>query len=317
MKIPVAFITDKNFVMQTGVAIYSLFINKKPETIYDVFIIMAECDEEAEREIRKVENEQIGIHIIRVSLDMYRDIKQMSHIPISCLLKFNLCDYITEYDKIIYLDGDIYVRGDLTELYEYDLQDNYLAGVPSLDMTFDDRKLVNAGIILFDCKKMRDSHMSDILIAKRRELGDRGSMDQQTFNMVMSDRMGFLSYKYNCVANKLLGTEKKNFPVQKVNALYGTQFKNNKELVQNAIIIHYATGGKPWKYSYIVCADEWYKCFLKSPYGNIKLSRQSYVQAHLAGIKRNLKEGGLKALYRRLIWYIKNYSGKNEHNSWG
>ena len=248
---------------------------------------------------------------------MYRDIKQMSHIPISCLLKFNLCDYITKYDKIIYLDGDIYVRGDLTELYMFDLQENFLAGVPSLDMVFDDRKLINAGIILFDAKKMRENRMSEILVRERRKLGDRGSMDQQTFNMVMSDKIGFLPYQYNCVANKLIGIEKKKFPIKRVNEIYGTNFETNKQVVDNAIIIHYATGGKPWQYSYIKCANEWYKCFSESPYNDIKLKRKNKLQTHINGIKKNLKKGGIKALFNRVIWYVKNAFGKNDDKSWG
>ena len=39
-KIPVAFISDDNFIMPTCVAITSLIMNKKPDTVYDIIIIM-------------------------------------------------------------------------------------------------------------------------------------------------------------------------------------------------------------------------------------------------------------------------------------
>lgn len=317
MKIPVAFITDENFIMQTGVAIYSLIKNKYPKTKYDVFIIMAECSDESKKKIQLVKGHDVQIHIVEASLNMYRDIKQISHIPISCLLKFNLCDLITEYDKILYLDGDVYVRGDLTELYQMDLKGNFMAGVPSLDMLHDNRKLINAGVLLFDAKKMRDNHMAEQLIKTRKKLGDRGSMDQQTFNMIMSDKIGFLPCIYNCISQKLLGVEGNNYPIDKLNQLYETSYKNRKEMVSKAIIIHYATNGKPWKYSYIACADEWYKCYQQSPYGGSKLKRKSAFQMHMQGIWRNIKKGGVKAIFIRIVWYINALRGKNDYNKWG
>lgn len=62
-------------------------------------------------------------------MDKYKDIKQLAHVPLASLLKFDICDLIPQYDKLLYLDGDIIVRQDLSELYQTDLNDNYVAGV--------------------------------------------------------------------------------------------------------------------------------------------------------------------------------------------
>lgn len=317
MMIPIVFITDENFIMQTGVAIYSLAESKNTDTEYKVYIIMAECSEEGKRRIQKAECSGVNITIIEASLDKYRDIKQLAHIPIACLLKFNICDLVSDQDKLIYLDGDILIRGDLTALYNYDLEENILAGVPSLDMIYEKKKLVNAGILLFDAKKMRDEHMADKLIAQRRSLGDRGSMDQQTFNLMLSNRMGFLPFVYNVIPNKILGDEKKEYTVSKLNELYGVSYLKKKDMANDAVIWHYATGGKPWKYSFVPCADEWYQCYLKSPYGEQKLQRKSAFQAHMEGIRRNLKEGGFRAVAKRAMYYIKVMMGKNHYSGWG
>ena len=317
MVIPIVFIADKNFIMQTGVAIYSIIQNKERDTKYHIYVVMAECDKEDEKKLRLVETESVEIEVINVSLEMYKDIKQLSHIPIACLLKFNICDYVKKYDKLLYLDGDIYVRGDLTELYNIDLGDNYIGGVPSLDMVFDSRRLINAGIMLFNAKLMRENNMSSLLMKTRKSLGDRGSMDQQTFNLLFKDKMVFLPIEYNCVANKLLGVEKKSFPIDKVNELYNRSYKSNKEVVDNAIIIHYATGGKPWRYTYIKCADEWYQCYKQSPYNIGKLNRETYIKSHLKGVLKNYKKGGIRALFNRASWYFKAAIGKNKNDSWG
>ena len=318
--IPVAFISDENFIMQTSVAITSLAKNKLEDTKYKVYVIAAECSEEAEERLKSLESlfDGIEIEIKRTGLEMYRDIKQLAHIPISCLLKFDLCDIISEEDKIIYLDGDIVVRADLSDFYSIDLGDNFLAGVPSLDLVFsEEKKLVNAGILLFDAKKMRDNNMRDILVEKRRSLGDSGSMDQKTFNLVMKDQIGYLPYGYNCIPGKIMGAERGTYTIDKLNSLYGTSFESSKEMVESAAIWHYATGDKPWKYSFIYGADEWFENYKISPYANVKLKRKNKFTAHASGIINHLKKGGIKSVLARAVDYIKTLSGKAENKTWG
>lgn len=37
--------------------------------------------------------------------------------------------------------------------------------------------------------------------------------------------------------------------------------------------IHFATGNKPWKYTFAPCAKEWYQYYLQSPYGDKPFKR--------------------------------------------
>lgn len=317
MNIPVVFITDENFIMQTGVAIWSLAGSRNKDTSYHVYVVMAECSDGGKKQIMKAERDGVTIKVVEASLERYRDMKQLSHIPIACLLKFNICDLIPEEDKLIYLDGDIIVRGDLTKLYEFDLEDNVIGGVPSLDMIYDDRRLINAGVMLFNAKQMRDEKLSETLIEKRKSLGDRGSMDQQTFNMMLSERTEFLPFCFNCIPNKILGTERNTYPLKKLNVLYHTSYPDKQGMVNDAVILHYATGGKPWRYSYVACGDEWYRCFLSSPYKDVKLKRKSAILAHTEGLVKNLRNGGIKAVAKRAAWYVRSLFGKNKYKSWG
>lgn len=301
--IPVVFISDENFVMQTHVAIKSMISNKNQDTEYDVYVVMAECPEEKKDELRVLGSEQVHINFVDASLEEFHDIKQLAHIPVACLLKFKICDFVEKYDKLLYLDGDIYVRGDLSELYDIDLKDQYAAAVTSLECIYLEERRINAGIMLFNARKMREKRMAEKLISVRKSLGDRGSMDQQTFNMVLADKIGELPCEYNCVPHKLIGGEKKAFPIDKLNALYHTNYLSNKDMVDHAVIIHYATGGKPWKYTWIPCGDEWYKCYLESIYGNKKLHRETRLESHGKGFVRVLKNKGLSGIWARIKHY--------------
>lgn len=301
--IPIVFITDENFIMQTHIAIKSVIENKKAETEYDIFIVMAECPEKKKKELEILQTKQVSVHFVSASLEDFRDIKQLAHIPIACLLKFNICELVPQYDKIIYLDGDICVRGDLTDLYRVELADNYAAAVPSLENIFTKKDNINAGVMLFNAKKMREDKMAVKLLEVRKSLGDRGSMDQQTFNLVISDKMGKIPCKYNCIPSRLFGNEKKVYGIDDLNALYHTDYRTKKDMLDDAVVIHYATGEKPWKYTYIPCADEWYAYYGNSIYKDRKLKRDTFLTAHAKGFFNVLKKKGIRGVLNRLYYY--------------
>ncbi|MBD5393045.1 MAG: glycosyltransferase family 8 protein [Lachnospiraceae bacterium] len=304
-RIPIVMISDDNFVMQTCVAITSLYKNKKSDTVYEIFIVMAECSEQSEQTFKGMEWEDCVITLVHASLEQYRDIKQLAHISIACLLKFDICELIREYDKILYLDGDIIVRGDLSELYNTELGENYAAAVKELYCMKNDDGCINAGIMLFNARKMRDDGMRDILVAKRKSLGNRSSMDQQTYNIVIKGQICYLSIIYNCVPGRLIGDVKMDYSMKELNHLYGTDYRSAKQLVKDAVIIHFATGNKPWKYTFSPCAKEWYEYYLLSPYGDRpfkRYGRWGYRFHNMSEIiKRDGISGAVKHMWSRVF----------------
>lgn len=316
--IPVVFISDENFIMQTHVAIKSMIVNKRKSTQYDIYVIMAECSEEKKDQLRVLQCADVKINFIDASLNEFREIKQMAHIPISCLLKFKICELVNTYDKLLYLDGDIIVRSDLTELFQFDLEGKFAAAVPSIENIFNNTSKINAGIMLFDAKKMRQEKMAEKLIEKRKTLGDRGSMDQQTFNMVLSGEIGKLPCEYNCIPYKVIGQERKQYPIEKLNRLYNTSYVDSEEMVRAAKIIHFATGEKPWKYKFIPCADEWYRYYMMTIYKNIRIKRDSRISARLKGVIRVFRKDGISGVCKRIRKYtIDRNKADDIKKSWG
>lgn len=151
--IPVVMICDQNFIMQTEVAMLSMKQNKKMDTAYDIFVILVDSLEERTQHMKGIEEEDFKIHILPFTLEKYKDIRQIAHVPLASLVKFDICNMIPQYDKLLYLDGDIIVREDLQELYRTDLQGNYVAGIPhSIGIVTGEKKL-NGGVLLFNAKK--------------------------------------------------------------------------------------------------------------------------------------------------------------------
>ena len=294
-------ISDDNFVMQTCVAITSLYRNKGQDTLYDIFVIMADCTQESEEMLIQLNKKDCWINLVHASIEQYKDIKQLAHISTACLLKFDICELIPQYEKLLYLDGDIIVRKDLTELYETELYDNYAAAVKEVVYLRKDNNCINAGIMLFNAKKMRNDRMRDTLVKKRRSLGDRGSMDQQTFNLVLKGEIIFLSIKYNCVPGFFKGDNKMEYSMDELNRFYGTDYQKPEQLINDAIIIHFATGNKPWKYTFAPCAKEWYNYYRLSPYGDMPFKRYSRWGYRFHNIITLLSKDGVRGVYVYLI----------------
>jgi len=298
--IPVVMISDDNFVMQTCVAITSLYLNKAADTVYEVNIVMAECSEESEKTFLSMNKEGLRIQLVKASLDAYRDIRQLAHISIACLLKFDVCELLPQYDKVLYLDGDIIVRRDLSALYETDLGDNYAGGVKELYCMHNDDGCINAGIMLFNARKMREDGMRDILVAKRKSLGDRSSMDQQTYNMVIKDRIHYVGIEYNCVPGRLTGDVKMDYTMEQLNKVYHTDYSSVRQVIDNASILHFATGNKPWKYTFAPCAKEWYEYYLKSPFGDKPFKRYGRWGYRFHNMAEIMKKEGVSGILKHL-----------------
>lgn len=315
--IPVALISDDNFIMPTCVAVTSLIKNKSPETFYDIFILMAECQEESEKRVMMLEDPGCAIHLIRVSLEKYAGIKQLAHISRACLLKFDLCDLIPEYDKIIYLDGDVIVRGDLADLYHVDLKGSYAAGVKEMDSMLDDRGNVNAGILVFNAKRIREENLSATLRKTRISLGDRGSMDQQTFNIVTGKDYQYLPVKYNCVIGRLIGKQRiVEYTTERINKLYGTSYQTVDAVMDDALIFHFATGNKPWIYTFNPGAKEWYGYYLQSPYKDVPFKLRGIWAYRSEKMKNAWKDNGASGIRAVVKGKLKSMLGKKKKVSW-
>lgn len=313
-KIPVVLISDDNFIMPTCVAITSLIVNKAPETEYDIYIIMAECSDESYAKIQELNELGTRVNLVRASLDEYRDIKQLAHISIACLLKFDVSELVPDYDKLLYLDGDIIVRGDLSELYNTELGDSYAAGVKELGNITEETGNVNAGIMLFNAKRIRDEKLNIKMREIRRSLGDRSSMDQQTYNIATGKNYRYVDIRYNCVPPRILAMQPGD--VAKINELYGSNYSSLQDVIDKAVIIHYASGEKPWKYTFKPWAKEWYKYYMMSPYKNVEFKLRGIWSYRFDKLCKNIKEKGITGIIDIVADRKKRKEKEKNRKSW-
>lgn len=95
--------------------------------------------------------------------------------PESCPNMKNRCSYMVllrvvfskifpHLDKILTIDNDTIVKEDISELWDLDLTDYYLAGCPEYKKSNSVFTYINMGIAMLNLKKMREDHKDDELL---------------------------------------------------------------------------------------------------------------------------------------------------------
>jgi len=156
--------------------------------------------------------------------------------PLETYYQFLLVDIFKELDRILYLDVDIVVKGDLGPLWKTDMTGFYCAGVPDfnceknghkfvLDMS-DDDVYINSGVILHNLEKIRADKKSPELFADTFALQSKlRYADQDVINYTYRGYVKAIDNKYN----------------------FGSSYVNRQLWKhRDAVIVHYLGRTKPW-----------------------------------------------------------------------
>lgn len=121
-----------------------------------------------------------------------------------------LLPYLTDEDKMLWLDADIVVNGDIAELYDTDISDYYLAAVTDAveenggreeiknAMGMADRTYFNSGVLLLNNAKIRAEIPQERFFEAIRKYNDiLKCPDQDILNMVLGKKCLILSGRYN------------------------------------------------------------------------------------------------------------------------
>lgn len=261
-KIPIAMATDNNYVYPTIVAITSMLENKKESTYLDFHIMISgQVSKENRSRLTKLKNLYKGcsIKLIDMKNNFNDTYISSSYITKATYYRLLLPSILKKYDKILYLDGDIIVKRDLWNMYNTDLQDNYIGAVKDYGQiawklniapdyakrlgTKDMNQLINAGILIMNLEKMRKDNMEKVFNDYIPTLESRRLYlnDQDVLNATCYDKIKFLSPEYNAMQHF-------NFYYDAMEILIDCyNMKEWKKACTSPTIIHYTGRDKPWQ----------------------------------------------------------------------
>lgn len=260
--------TDSNYVFQTGVTIYSAIKNNSE--IKEIYVLGSGLKKEDENFFRKMEK-RFGKKIIVVSVEENEKCRVMcsDHLTCATFNRLMLDRLLPEsIDRIMYLDSDILVIGDITGFYNNRHLSSHSAVVVEgytsksreyIKNTASERKwenavkcgvtakrrvgiqkndkYFNAGVMLMNLSKMRKNSVGQRCLDAQKEIRYFDA-DQGVLNYVLKGDVVYAPTKYNCRPD-----------------VYARKWQ--RYLRQNAAIFHYSR--KPWKKWNVSGGSMWWK----------------------------------------------------------
>ncbi len=211
-------------------------------------------------------------HIIKISKNTLIDAPISSRYPYEMYYRIFAAKYLpSSIDKILYLDPDIIVKGNLTSLYNLDLGDNYFAGACNIRKLLKrinqikngadkECEYINTGVLLINIALLRkEQNVNDVYkyIEKYKYL----------FTLPDQDIISTLYGKKIILIDKLIY----NLSDRSIKFYNASLVNINNKIdlswiEKNTIIIHYFGKNKPWYKNY--------RGILKCYYDKYKVERK-------------------------------------------
>jgi len=260
-EIPVFFAVDNGYIPFLSVALRSLIDNTSKENIYAIKLLYTNVTEENKIKIKKYETENISIEFVDLNKQL-EEIKEKlytrNYFSNTTYYRLFIPELYPEYDKAVYIDSDTVCLSDIAELYNTDMGDNLIAGIPdgviqAIDIfkdyvervvgVADYNNYFNAGVIVMNLKELRDYKFEEKFIYMLEKIKFEVAQDQDYLNRLCKGRVKILDYSWN------------RMPV-----MGKTEGKIN--------LIHYNLGAKPWYFDNVVYQEYFWEYAKKTEFYN-------------------------------------------------
>jgi lipopolysaccharide biosynthesis glycosyltransferase len=257
--IPIVLAVDDNYAMQLAVVIRSMLENFKSDRQLIIYVMDGGIKDINKRLIIKSLNshhDRIKIEWLEVSDNLAtKNFKISGHVSIATYFRLLIPDLLPQrYEKVIYLDSDIIVNYDISQLWDIDIGEKYLLAVQDLGILnvsspnglidyqnlgiSPDAKYFNAGVLVINLKKWRSEGIAEKIVDYLENNHDFVRFwDQDGLNAILVGHWGELDPRWNQTPSihKYSSWEESPFSEAAYN-----------HLIHDPYIIHFAQAAKPW-----------------------------------------------------------------------
>lgn len=258
-EIPIFFATDDNYIPYLDVALRSLISNASKNYNYVINILNTGLKEDNKKIIKLLENDNFTI-IFRDISDkveyIKNKLKNVYHFTIVTWYRLFIQSLFPQYDKVLYLDCDIIVLGDISKLYNTHLGNNLLGAarchIISDHEVFGEyaekfcgvnrQNYLQAGVLVMNLKEFRKRDLENKFVYL---------INKYNFDVIDPDQ-GYLNAMCNGSVKILPnGWNKETIPAQ---------------LEGDLNIVHYALYKKPWQYDDVLNKEYFWQYAVNSPF---------------------------------------------------
>ena len=296
--IPLFFAVDDNYIKFLSITLESIFDNASKDYSYDVVVLNTGLKDESKEVLNKYNNDYVKV----IYFDLSEKLNEVSHnlkvrdyYSKATYYRLFIQDLFPQYNKALYLDCDIVVLGDISKLFNHDLNNNLVGAIPdsavqvtpefieyvNKGLGIKEDHYFNAGVLLMNLEEFRNYDLEKKFMKLLKTYTFEIAQDQDYLNVLTKDRVLYIDDSWNVMP---LG--------------------NN---VKPLNLIHYNLSFKPWKYDNIQYEEHFYKYSKKAGvYEQIIQMKENFSledsnKDYLGGL--NLKKKALFEAYSKNNYY--------------
>lgn len=251
--IPICFASDDNYIPFLAVAIASLLDNANKKNFYKIYVLTTQLKQENIDRILKLRTPNSKIEFISLKKEL-DNVQSLFHLrdyySKESYYRIFIPNVFPEYSKVLYLDCDITVLGDISKLYNteihgyyagaiveevmlsYDVFGNYVEKVDGINRN----KYFNSGVLLINCHRWRKKIVAERFVDLLSTYKFRLVQDEDYLNVLCKDNVKMISLGWN-----------------------KTAYKNNDFNDSDLNLIHWKINWRPWKYKDVLYEEHFWK----------------------------------------------------------
>jgi lipopolysaccharide biosynthesis glycosyltransferase len=259
---------DDRFAIGLAVTLFSALANLDPGSAIDFYIIDGGISDRNKQKLQQVltrDSVSVRLRWLQPNLEALQTLQISDRWGLAAFFRLLAPELLPpELDRVIYLDSDLVIEGNLQELWEKELgnspalavQDYWIPYVSmpcALPETYQQLRLAadaaffNSGMIVLNLKQWREHNLAQ----KALDYADRfHAFDQEAINAAMAGEWKRLDWSWNV---QVCGVVR---PAMKLP-------DQPERMVQKAAIIHFNSPDKPWQPLYKLHGGERFACYLK------------------------------------------------------
>lgn len=243
---PVLMASDETYASYLGVAIGSLIENASVRKNYDILILDDGLSEEKRWKLNALAVNKDNISLRFFDVRKWALLKESPFYEKSAFLPWFSFILFEDLQKVLYLDADVIISSDLSELYKNEMKENVLAGVP--DVLEYGQGTIDAGVLLFNIEepKKKVLELFSFLDSVTKPISR-----EAVINRLCGDKISFLENKWNFIWNLPLS---ENLP-----EIYETEYPSWN-------IMHLRGEIKPWRFPQAKRAEIWWDAARRTPF---------------------------------------------------
>ena len=273
-EIPIFFAIDDQYIPFLAVALKSLIENANKDYKYLIKVLHTNVQEDHMKQIRKYENENVNIEFVDLSYYIERvqdKLYTRDYYTNTTYFRLFLPELYPQYDKVLYLDSDIIVLGDISELYNTDMGTNLVAAAPDDIIQYNKvfqvyaelvvgvakyQNYFNAGVLLMNLDELRKFKFEEKFLYLLGTVKFSVAQDQDYLNRLCKGRVKLVSHDWDVMP-----------------------YVNDETKPEDIKLIHYNFAYKPWHFEDVTYNEYFWKYAEQTDfYDEIIKIRDSYTE---------------------------------------